>query len=281
VGELYAKVTHQHGWLLRLAEDAFESSAGDLLIDQDFFLTLPTNRYPSDEIINVVQEALVEVGTIRRDGHSLRLDRQALIDNQRYREGVVDAIAALVPTRSELPQLCATIPNGLEEMVEKALRVHTLDLRGALLDLIASAETRIVLASPFWDLQTAHELAEALVKRLEDGVRVDLLGRFPSKDREIERLLLQRLGAREKCQVFAWHESGNEPKPRLTTFHFKAAAIDDGVRAYLGTANLTFSSLRSVMELGAIMYGDPAKRVLAILNVILSIASPISGQRNG
>jgi phosphatidylserine/phosphatidylglycerophosphate/cardiolipin synthase-like enzyme len=277
VGELYAKVLRQHGWLLTSAEDAFESSNGDLVIDQGFFRALPTDRYPSDEVINVIQAALLEVGTLRRDGTSLKLDRQAYFNNKRYRKGVVDAIAALVPSDEPTTQLCATIPNGLDEMVEKALRVHTLDLRGALLDLIASADRRIVLASPFWDLQTAHELAEALAKRLEAGVSVDILGRFVFKDREIERLLLRRLQKYEKCQLFAWHEKGNERT--ATTFHFKAAVIDDGLRAYLGTANLTFYGLRSVMELGWIVRGDPAKRLLEILNVILSVSSAIGGEQ--
>ena len=278
MGELYAKVLRQHRWLLTLAEDAFESSNSDLVIDQDFFLTLPTDRYPSDEVINLVQAALLEVGTISNDGTSLKLDRQAYLNNKRYREGVVDAISALVPSGEPDTELCATIPNGLDEMVEKALRVHTLDLRAALLDLIASADRRIVLASPFWDLQTANELAEALAKRLEAGVSVDLLGRFVPKDREIERLLLRRLRKYHKCQIFAWHKKGNDRA--LTTFHFKAAVIDDGLRAYLGTANLTFAGLRTVMELGWIVQGDPAKRLLEILNVILSIASPIGGEPN-
>jgi hypothetical protein len=111
VGELYAKVLRQHGWLLTSAEDAFESSNGDLVIDQDFFLALPTDRYPSDEVINVVQAALLEVGTVRRDGTSLKLDQQAYLNNKRYREGVLDTIAALVPSGEPASQLCATIPN--------------------------------------------------------------------------------------------------------------------------------------------------------------------------
>lgn len=223
MGELYAKVMHQHGWLLRLAEDALESSSGDLVIDHNFFLRLPTDRYPSDEVINVVQEALLEVGTIRRDGSHLKLNPMALVDNLSYRKGVMDAMAALVLPNNESTQLCATIPDGLNEMVDKALRVHTLDLRGTLLDLVANAESRIVLASPFWDLQTAQELAEALAKRLGAGVRVDLLGRFPSEDLEIKKFLLQRLGGREKCQIFAWRESGNKQKAKFTNFPFQGS----------------------------------------------------------
>jgi len=271
-------VTHQYGWLLRRAEEAFEASSGDLVINESFFLNLPGGRYPSGEVINVVQEALLEVGTLRRNGSKLMLDRQAFCDNQRYRKGIEDAITALLQPTNQSLQLCATIPAGLDELVEKALRVHTLDLRSALLDLIASAESRIVLASPFWDLQTARELAEALAKRLQAGIRVDLLGRFPSDNRETERFLLKRLGGYDQCHLFAWHQQ-SEPK-RTTTFHFKAAVIDDGARAYLGTANLTYGGLRSVMELGWIVQGDPANQLLAILNVILSIALPITRERD-
>lgn len=278
MSNLYAQTASHLGWLTKLVEEALEASVDATVVDRNFLRRLKTNQFPSDEEIKAVSEALVELGILRRDGSVVRLNRAVLLDRKGYCDGVRDAVEVLGVRDKAGTKLCATIPNGLDSLVEKALRQHTSDLRSTLLDLIASAERRIVLASPFWDLQTANELTEPLIRRLRAGVTVDLLGRFHGEGEESGRLLQSTVGSYEKCQLFAWHERGKHGTSKLTTFHFKAAVVDNATRAYLGTANLTASSLRSVMELGVILTGEAAEQLLAILNVILSIASPLKAQ---
>lgn len=272
---LYVQATNHFRWLIESAETALQVTTDGAVIDQSFFRGLKTDHYPTDEEIRLVIDALAELDVIRRDGSSYRLSRAALLETNGYRQGIRDAVRVLPAQDENLAKLCATLPLALNSMVEKALRAHTADLRATLLDLIASSENRIILASPFWDLQTTKEMVEPLRRRLTAGVTVDLLGRFSGDGEQSRGLLQNTLGSYEKCQLFAWYERGNHGSSRLTTFHFKAAVVDNASRAYLGTANFTESSLRSVMELGVILTGKPATQLLGILNVILSISTPL------
>jgi len=55
-----------------------------------------------------------------------------------------------------------------------------------------------------------------------------------------------------KCSILSWYEgAGTETQ----VFHFKAVSADTGQRAYMDSANMTVSSLRSRMELGVILRG--------------------------
>jgi phosphatidylserine/phosphatidylglycerophosphate/cardiolipin synthase-like enzyme len=75
------------------------------------------------------------------------------------------------------------------------------------------------------------------------------------------------------CSILSWFEgSGSDTQ----TFHFKAISADRGTRAYLGSANMTVSSLRSRMELGVVLTGKVAEELDRVLRVVLTLASPIS-----
>lgn len=60
----------------------------------------------------------------------------------------------------------------------------------------------------------------------------------------------------------------------IQTFHFKAAVADQGTKAYLGSANLTTSGLRSRMELGVILTGEVAGQLHRVIVAALALASP-------
>lgn len=270
MGILYAQATSLLGALLDEIEAALEIEPDGTVIGKSFFDNVRTKRYVTEEELRLVIDALVELHVLVQLGPNFRLNRTALLENKAYSQGVRDALQLLPQGTKEIAKLCATIPNTLDNLVEKAIRSRTLDLRATLLDLIASAEERVILASPFWDLGTARELVQPLSRRLVAGVRVDLLGRFQEGSNE-KRFLENSIGHYEKCELFEWYD---RPKghSKPTTFHFKAAVVDGGSKAYLGTANLTEGGLRSVMELGVILRGEPAEQLLGILNVILSVA---------
>jgi phosphatidylserine/phosphatidylglycerophosphate/cardiolipin synthase-like enzyme len=144
------------------------------------------------------------------------------------------------------------------------------DLRSAVVGLIASAEARLVLASPFWDEETADELYAVLARRIDAGVRVHLLGRSlggSSQAGLVLEELSRRLGA--ACRTFTWSRPAAVDPLGWETFHFKAA-IADGQRAYLGTANFTVGGLRSRMELGFVAQGPLASAIARILDAVLA-----------
>jgi phosphatidylserine/phosphatidylglycerophosphate/cardiolipin synthase-like enzyme len=159
--------------------------------------------------------------------------------------------------------------------IEHELRMETTDLLHSLSEMIASAQSRIILASPFWDATTANELASLLLRRLAAGVDVDILSRFANNDDAGGIVLKKRLSGQPRCRLFRWYEEHGNSSGRQT-FHFKAVAIDDGRRGWLGSANFTNSGLRMVMELGVILSGADAQSLYRVLNLVLDIARIIN-----
>jgi phosphatidylserine/phosphatidylglycerophosphate/cardiolipin synthase-like enzyme len=109
-------------------------------------------------------------------------------------------------------------------------------------------------------------------KKLASGTQVSILGRF-SRDLPAEvRSQLKKISDDPGCAVLSWFEgTGTDTQ----TFHFKAISADHGQRAYLGSANMTVSSLRSRMELGVILSGTIARQLDRILRVVLTIAARV------
>jgi hypothetical protein len=274
MSESYIRIASQLGWLLQATEDALLNSADGDNINRTFFRRLDINRLPSDDETLAALQALSALGILRRNKSKFLLDRTKLLEKFEYCRGVREALATSVLLSPSSVRLCAALPVGLDTMVEKALRHNTIDMRANLLEIIASAKIWIALASPFWDAETARELAEVLIRRLDAGVRVDILGRFEEEDRGA-RQLQAKLGSYEHCQLFAWLEENAADRFKKQTFHFKAIVSDDGAKAYLGTANLTASGLRSRMELGVILEGEAARQLAQIVKVTLSIARPM------
>ncbi len=172
-------------------------------------------------------------------------------------------------------RLCAAIPDGLEEMVEIALRKNTVDMRSNLLDIIAGTQSWVALVSPFWDVETVNELSEVLVRRMEAGVYVHIMSRFDQEKRERgDDQLKAKLGRFEKCTLYSWYKRSSVGRLKHQSFHYKAIVSDDN-KAYLGTANMTVGGLRSRMELGVVLEGDLAQRLSQIVKVTLSIAQPV------
>ncbi|HSH78865.1 MAG TPA: phospholipase D-like domain-containing protein, partial [Herpetosiphonaceae bacterium] len=184
-----------------------------------------------------------------------------------------DALAAL-PATVPPPTLCATLPVGLAPVTARALEQLTRDLRATLVDLVLSARDRIVLAAPFWDRVTVDELAELLDRRLAAGVRLDILTRSAPAIGDGDTALVERLGPHASLRLYRWYERNSADLFGTQTFHIKAAVIDDGERAYLGSANMTAGGLRSRMELGVEL---PAQRLLRDPQLIGELRDPLTG----
>jgi PLD-like domain len=147
------------------------------------------------------------------------------------------------------------------------------DLRSSLLDVVASAKKSLIVASPFWDAGTTAEMVSLARKKLASGVHVSVLGRFSQDLPPTVKLQLGKIANDPGCAILSWFEgTGTETQ----TFHFKAVSADHGQRGYLGSANMTISSLRSRMELGVILSGTAAAQLDRILRVVLTMATPFS-----
>ncbi len=260
---------------MQALEEGLAGERDRVVVDRSLVRRIVSGRIPSDAEAEAAVEALLGVGVVRREGCSALLDLVRLHETEGYRRGVREALSFGLDRERPSVRLCAALPAGLNSASREELGRQVDDLRSALLDVAASARGRIVLASPFWDEETALEMAELLSRRLEAGVAVDILGRFGGQHDGDAALLLARLASFSRCRLYGWYELSPLDPFGVQTFHFKATVADDGAKAYLGTANLTTSGLRSRMELGVVLTGEPARRLSAVVDVALQLARRI------
>lgn len=264
----YASVSSRLGSLLKALEAELGALPDGTEITARTIRRFAIQRVSSDEEVLAALHGLVALGILSRHGVYWRLHRAELDATEGYRRGIREGIEAarLRPPHGP-PALCAALPVGLPKEMERNLRAAAVDLRAALFDIVAAARSRVVLASPFWDGETAEDLGVLLERRISAGVRVDLLGR-QMQERGL-RMLYLRLGSSPNCNVYVWHAPSMEDRFHTQTFHFKAGVADDGARAYVGSANFTAASLRSRMELGVVLDGVAAEQVAKFIDSVL------------
>lgn len=132
-------------------------------------------------------------------------------------------------------------------LLPEQLRLQFRDLDHLLRKLIASAEFRVTLLSPFWSRHGITAMADSLSVAAERGALIRLI-----VDAGIETEAL-----RDCLKVFTTYP--NHPVVRrlrilrgtnLFTFIHAKVVLIDGKRGYLGSANFTAGGLERNFELG-------------------------------
>jgi hypothetical protein len=276
--KVYVLAIKTYPWLLPVVEESLQSFSDGVVKDASKLargLHTPTGRPVSDDEALVALNALCDLGVLERVGLRYRFNKERFGETEQLRSGIQAALNILHDNSagdSQEVQLCVSLPPSLSAAAEHVIRESSTDLRSSLLDVITSAKESLIVASPFWDADTTAEMISLTRKKLASGVRVWLLGRFSRDLAPTVRSELRKVASEENCSIISWFEgSGAETQ----TFHFKAISADRGLRGYMGSANMTVSSLRSRMELGVILTGRAAMQLDRILRVVISMAAPI------
>ena len=277
--KVYVLTAKSHPWLLPPVEQALKNA--DMSTAKDVSklarsIRVPGGRPISDDEALVAFNALCDLGVLKRDGSRYGLNRARFEATKQLRSGIQAAVDVLGETSTEAApevQLCVSLPPSLSPVAEHVIHESSTDLRSSLLDVVASAKHSLIVASPFWDAGTTAEMVNLARKKLDSGVQVWLLGRFSRDLPANVQSQLAKIANDPSCAILSWFEgTGTETQ----TFHFKAISADQGQRGYLGSANMTVSSLRSRMELGVILKGDVASQLDRILRVVITMATPFS-----
>ena len=275
----YVRAVKSHPWLLPPVENALKNlgvDGGNDVSKLARTIRAPDGRPISDDEMLVAFNALCDLGVLKRNGSRYSLRRTEFEATEEFRRGVQSTVAILgengdAVTRST--QLCVSLPPTLSPAAEHVIHESSADLRSSLLDIVASAKESLIVASPFWDAGTASEMVSLTQKKLISGVRVSLLGRFSQQLPEDVKVELRKIASDPRCAILSWFEGvGRDTE----TFHFKAISADRGHRGYVGSANMTVSSLRSRMELGVILAGDAASQLDRILRVVITMSTAVS-----
>lgn len=142
-------------------------------------------------------------------------------------------------------------------------------------DLFAGAAQSIVVMTPFLD-QRGGSILKTLLERAHDDVQITLilrnLDRHERKDYPVGfPLILDWL--RERRVTVYDYSLEHFPGAPIETFHAKLLLVD-GVRAYVGSANMTGASFESSMELGVILSGEAARQLTRFVKVVVQCAKP-------
>lgn len=135
-----------------------------------------------------------------------------------------------------------------------------------LLDLAASAERTLVLASPYLGQEQARPLAAQVRRLTRSGGQVLVLtrtgadGRGPAGNAPALAMLRDAAAAPGTLRVWAW-------RGRTLGLHCKAM-VADGTRAYLGSANLTSLGALEHAEAGVLACGPLAAQLEGWLRLL-------------
>jgi hypothetical protein len=225
--------------------------------------------------------ALVELGILEKQS-DLLLNRSRLLETATLRTGMRQGIDY---TRAHLPSpplhFLVALPMGLPVSLQQAITAEASDLRAGLIGLLTEAQEHLLLAAPFWDEATMRDLGNILERRLNGGIRIDLLVRAIDHPREGAHSftqILERLAQHPGCRIWTWNVPLAADHFGTQTFHFKCIIADHGKQAYLGSANFTLASFRSRMELGVLLDGDGARTLSRIITQTLSVAQAWRGK---
>ncbi len=266
-------------WRTRAALDAIESWLA-LLPEQDR-VTIPRIQHEVRTLsisyaqATLAMNALTELGILGKQP-DLRLNRSRLLETEALRVGMRQSMDYTRTHLSPPPiHFLAALPAGLSASQQEAITAEAGNLRAGLIGLLTEAQEHLLLASPFWDEATMTELGAILERRLNGGIRIDLLVRsltYPGGKAQNITQILERLSQHDGCRMWTWNTPLVEDYFGTQTFHFKCIIADYGKQAYLGSANFTIASLRSRMELGVLLDGEDACALSRIVTQTLSIA---------
>lgn len=271
----YAETVNRLRWLMDALENQLEGLSDGTEVDIRIARAADSRRRATADEATAAFEALKELGVLVNTPHGFVLNRTVLEQKASYRAGVRDGLEFRQKSKQRVA-LCTSLPPGLEIEVETLLRQYAEDLRGVIVDLVAAAREDLVIASPFWDRLTIDEIEPLLLRRLEAGVNVTILGRFDSRMPASVRNAFARFTVHPGFRLVSWYEQNPGDPFGAHTFHFKAVVADKGKRAYLGTANFTASGLRSRFEIGVLLEGETARRLDDIVKFVLTLARPVS-----
>src|SRR5262249_16920722 len=219
---------------IRDIEAALEEFSPNAVVDSTVLRGICSTRVPTFDEMSVAVNALLDLGILRPVGRAYSFDAQAFAGTRDYRRGFQDALkTASRKTQPSDVSLCIAVPPSLPAGFRERIADTATDLRAGIVNVVAAASYRLVLPSPFWEISTALDIGGLARRRVDAGVRLDILGRFDAGD-EAKSHLDHIFAGCPGVRMFRWYE----PTPSgdaVTTFHFKAVVADEGTRAYVGT----------------------------------------------
>ena len=218
----------------------------DWLLSTD--ILLQTDQTGDAYSVNVTQtHHLLQVSMWLFSNHSIESLRQAIEENPVSARPVY------------------TVPERSGQMFQS-------NLTGYLVDLLASATDTATILNPFYTEVALSTIQEAIAGVTRRGARFRLLTRDifmgDCSNQTHIRTLVDFVDVEGEMSNFYLYEF-NQNKYHDSRFHAKGM-ISDTDRAFVGSANLTTSSLRSSFELGVVLQGKVVRELTQFINQVIA-----------
>ena len=164
-------------------------------------------------------------------------------------------------------RIAATIPGTLRDM-EGFYRYFENTALG-MRRLIAEAQSELYVMVPFIDETGFATLLQSMENSLHRGVRVSFISRHLAEGQR-NRMVLDGLVAISTGNggTLCLYDANLEEDSPVS--HAKVISRDGGEEVYIGSANLTASSLERTIEIGVFLQGSDAKPVHTFLEAIMA-----------
>jgi len=204
-----------------------------------------------------VAEAKTKIGnyifsTDRNKAKDIKLLKSLIFGGQRRRDMPIFEVVASYPSHGSYGGFNKIV--GIESLYPMLCR------------LIIKADKQILMANPFFDKLGVEKVLPYIKKAVERGVKIKIVSRSPRGGsakswRGIEDEI-KEIG--ENCKVR--HFGGTIGGKRFY-LHAKFMVADEKM-AYVGSANITETSLGNNVEVGVIFTGEKVKHLIDFFNVI-------------
>lgn len=239
-----------------------------------------------EELTSSVDKEIILMGLMRNGGSNQYLDGPSLLQSTYLfdtdlclkileEQSVASRVTALeseesTPTSVET---IVTAPPGVE--LAKLARPTVASLPPRLRRLILEAQSSVRIANPYFDPN--EQIVEDIIALPKKGVQTQILTRevdipdhVETFERFTEQLNDEQLGNLEIRDLYELDTTGRQE----TATHAKLMIVDDTI-AYLGSANLTTTSLGSNFEIGALIRGPPVADIAAVFDMVFSTADQV------
>lgn len=220
---------------------------------------------------------IIEVPSQSIDDYLFSMDYDRLLD---YMNNEIAAAEVLRKAESTIPnpqnadiEFVATIPPSI---IFSPSIGDISQIDSSIKRLVIGAKTNLWIVNPFFDDYGVRSILPALLGAAESGVDIRIMTREilnPQKNVDIGKALsiLIRSFIEKRMQdrliirdFYKWDKFDNK---QIYAVHSKFLIADNNA-AYIGSANLTETSLKRNFELGIILRGEGIKPLIAIADAI-------------
>lgn len=258
----------------------FETSDGVENVDRHTFDGALDRPLTSDEAMalftclvrNGVASQRTSAATFADYGFAVESDRAATALRQQtvaltYR----NETTAVGPTTTA--EVVATVPPNVSGSASSSVRRHSAELRSLLLD----ADDEVRIAVPYFD--SDEEIVADIASLPNQGVETRILTREARTNSSTSETIDRIRGAvdddaRGSLEVRDLHELNAASGTQAYATHAKAIVADDQL-CYLGSANLTTTSLGTNFELGVVLTGSAVDTVANLFDSVFGVSRPV------